>query len=156
MSFVHNKIYSQVSYTPHATSHILHTLFQTLEPKRVFPLVPQGFSDALMSTIPEDILNNGCEVVDYIEWGGADIQQNDIVFNDDDDDISLNVEEHISHSERSFLDLSEEFQDSSVEMDDLSLQMKIIHEGPQPNISPKKSIKQNAPYKHNTIQNISR
>lgn len=63
-------------------------------------LVPQGFQDDQMSKIPEDILNDGCKIID--------IDRNDQDVIDD-------------TNSRSFLDSSNEFADSlavSVEISD--------------------------------------
>lgn len=74
-----------VPYTPHAGQLTLHCVFEALKPKRIYPLVPRGYDDDLTSIIPNDLLNDGCKVIET-------------------DDLHITHEE----SENSFLNISEE------------------------------------------------
>ncbi|XP_055314982.1 uncharacterized protein LOC129575411 [Sitodiplosis mosellana] len=101
-----------VPYTPHATSYVLHSLFQTLKPKRVHPLVPCGLNDDHMTIIPEDILNDGCQIIDI---NANDSNANEI-WNEGEEAADVD-------SATSFLDLSDEYSDDfSTEVDEMSIQ----------------------------------
>lgn len=73
-------------------------MFQSLQPKRVHPLVPQ---DTVVSTIPAEILNDGCVVVDINKDDSDTHEQSDAIPND----REHTMDEAESHS---FLELSDE------------------------------------------------
>lgn len=83
---------SQVPYTPHANAFELFTLFHAIQPKRVYPLIKRTYSDDQMSTIPMDILNDDCEIVD-------------------DGDFPEDQRIELEESQRSFLDISQDYED---------------------------------------------
>lgn len=86
-------------------------MFEALKPQRVHPLVPQ---DSDVTTIPMDILNEYCEIIDDSK---DDLDADNPSYNTID---MLDNSEHSMQAEKSFLALSDEvvLTDYSTENDD--------------------------------------
>lgn len=81
-----------VPYTPHANAFELFTLLQAVNPQRVCPIIKRTYADDRMSTIPTDLLNDDCEIVD-------------------DDDIPEDMEIVPENSQSSFLKRTQDSED---------------------------------------------
>lgn len=53
----------QIKYASHAGAYTLAEMFEVIKPKRIHPIIQNELAGNEISKIPDDILNDGCEII---------------------------------------------------------------------------------------------
>lgn len=88
----------QITYASHAGAYTLAEMFEVIKPKRIHPMIQNELIENEISKIPDDILNDGCEIINDLgqSLGLQDVTLDDLTEHGQDEGSFLQMPKTIS------------------------------------------------------------